>query len=216
MRVTIQPPKPARMLPMLTRLHRDTPAIMSRSLNRSLTTGRAQLARETRKELNVLVGKLKEAMKPKRATRARLQAEITIGRGRRDLIPLKYFYKSGGQRTSGSRYPKPIRVKVKRTIKTVKGGFFGPVGRSHSTDVTFARGLGAHIFKRHGAKRRIQGHRGPRWGQPIRKLFGPSIGAVSKQAWPEARKAANAMFLRTVQHEINRVRKKTSSGILVQ
>ena len=195
MRIEIVAPKPSPIQRQLILASKKGKQAIARSLNRAATAGRKVLTSEVRRRLSLKVGEIKKELTIRKASATLPRATITASR---QVSPLKRFFRSGGHtpssgwkrsrrrvatgrtRPAGKFFkPKRTKVRVGPRTKQVKGGFLGP---------------GAHIYQR-----RARSH------SPIRKLFGPSVGAMTVEAWPRARSAAAAMFLKVIKHELERL-----------
>lgn len=166
-----------------------------RALNRTLTTVRAAAQREIRKEYPGLrAGTVREELKIRRATRAVMNAKITV-QGRR--MPLIDFAASQTRRGVSVRI-KGQRKRVDHAfITTLKSGHKGvfvraPNSKAQGSRMNFRIGVGSRLRKR--------GH-----DLPIAELT--SIGlprAFNNQKVQQALNSlARSTFLKNLQAEIN-------------
>jgi hypothetical protein len=155
---------------------RDVRSALSRALNRTAVTARAQSAREIRAAgYGIQIGAIKKAISLHRAAPTKLQASV-VATGR--PIPLINY---------GARQTKlGTSVKVKGTRKLIKGAFIATMPTGHRgvfvriDSKAHERLLAASGIKAYGGKRGGTGRAGAAYkhGLPIRELFGPSIPAA--------------------------------------
>ena len=163
----------------LENIPKETPHVIRRALNRSLTTMQTAAKKEVRERYHIKAGHIQEHLSTEKATTSNLQVRLQ-GKGR--PIPLDRFKYS--PRTPNPKRKKPISVAVKKDgNKSLPGAFV--------TDSN-----GNKIFKRVGKKR-----------LPIERLYGPSLPQMmNANEIPENVKIAGLdTFEKRVNHDVSRI-----------
>jgi bifunctional DNA-binding transcriptional regulator/antitoxin component of YhaV-PrlF toxin-antitoxin module len=176
----------------LKSIAKEVPKIYTRALNRSIAAARTELSTETRKRYNIKHGDILKAANIKKAesTKQSLMASIRIKSTRRELAQFKVSPKDP---IRGKKPPKFLKVGVmKPGLKKLPGAFLQRGKKSGKV----------HVLKRAGRSR-----------YPILMKYGPSIpemaGNDKIMAVTEAR--AKEIFLKRVDHEMNRALEKVAS-----
>lgn len=163
----------------LEQIPTQTPHIIRRALNRSLTTMQTTAKREVREQYHIKATHIQDHLSSQKATTSNLQVRLQ-GKGR--PIPLDHFKYS--PKTPNPRRKKAISVAVKKDgNKPLPGGFVVDIN-------------GNKIFKRVGKKR-----------LPIDRLFGPSLPQmIDGNEIPENVKTAGMdTFEKRVDHDVSRL-----------
>lgn len=167
---------------VLKRLPNEAKArtVLQRAINRSATSGKTIASKKVREEYVLKAGKINEATKIKKASSAKLEANITW---RGPMVNLKNFKIT--PRTRPKRKSKrQMTAEVKKGKKSVyKGAFIGPNGQ---------------VYRRLTKKR-----------LPIAPVYGPSIPHLmgADKVRSEVQKRTLDVLIKRVDHEISRMLK---------
>lgn len=151
------------------RFPKDVPKIMSRSINKTAVSTRADAARKISAEVAVNISTVKKRIVKTRATFTKFLAELSISRRRIRLIDFKAKVKRG-RKKKGQVQGKPAGVtyKIDRTgsRKLVKQAFIGKIrfGKDRS-------GVTTGVLARKGKGR-----------LPVIQLQGPSLGILFQRS----------------------------------
>lgn len=159
--------------------YRKAPVVISRSLNRSLTTMTKSLNEEIRKEYTVKPTDVKKTLSKSTSSKGNLSAVL---RSKGSVLPLNYFKFS--PKKANPKRKAPIKVGVKKNgMKPLLGAFVADIN-------------GSKIFERAGKKR-----------LPINRLFGPSVPQMARNQ--DIKNIVNQkgydMFNQRLDHEIQRI-----------
>lgn len=162
----------------LGEMSHKAPNVISNALNRALTNVSTNISKEVRKEYVIKAGDVKETLKKQKSTKSTLSASVRSVGG---PVPLDRFRVS--PRTVQPKRKKPIKIAVKKDgLKETLGAFIADIS-------------GIKVFKRQ-TKRRL----------PIKRLFGPSVPQmVNEEVSERINEEGRAMFLRRLDHEVNRI-----------
>lgn len=176
----------------LRAISKEVPKIYARALNRSIQSARTELSREVRKTYQIKHGDITKAAVIRRADASKqsMQASIRIKGTRRELV---LFRISPKDPVGWKKPPKSLKVAVmKGGLKSLPGAF---VQRGKN-------GGSLHVLKRTGKSR-----------YPIHIKYGPSIPemAGNEKVMDVVESRAREIFLKRVDHEINRSLEKVGS-----
>ena len=163
----------------LGEIRNKAPNAISNALNRSLTNVSATLKKEVRSQYHVKAGDIQKTLKMKRATAAKLSAEV---RSSGSPISLDKFKVS--PKTANPRRKSQLKIAVKKNgTKQILGAFIANIS-------------GNKVFKRVG-KHRL----------PIEKLFGPSVPQMASEEGivDTVNTKAAQTYAQRLEHEINRL-----------
>jgi Prophage minor tail protein Z (GPZ) len=178
----------------LEELGRSAPLVMSRALNRAVTSGRAAMAKAISSDTGLASRYVSKEIRVDKAQRTRPVAAVEIA-GRR--IPLIAFQARG---------PEPSRGRGRGVSYRLPGG------RGRVSDAFIATMGSGHrgVFKRKpGARRR--GKPPARSQLPIMELRGPSLPHVFEKKFPVFRAAAEESLLKNLASEISFAQSKSSA-----
>lgn len=144
-----------------------------RALNRTLTTGNAEMARLIAADMKMKVGDVKKAVRQKKASVG--DASVTLAAPLKRL-PLYLF---------GAKGPRPSRGRGAGVVSKLQG---------RMPHAFIARMPSGHegVFERKGMSR-----------LPIKELYGPSIGHVFGKFRPQVAESMAAVFAKNIDHEIS-------------
>ena len=175
-RIKISEVKLARVRRQLAGFPRALPMILSRSINRTTTTARAQTARLFGEKVNMKITYIKKAMKRITASRRKLKGVISISPYR---IALSYF-KGNRQKKTGVSYM--IDKDTGRRI--LAHGFIQTMASGHKV-----------ILKRQTSKR-----------YPIMEPRGPSLGVIfesgRRKIGRRVRRSTRNTFIKNIDQQV--------------
>lgn len=163
----------------LGNMSNKAPDVITRALNRSMTTVAASISRETRKEYSIKAGDIKASLTKTKASKSAMTA---IVKSQGQLIPIDRFRVS--PKTVQPKRKKPIKIGVKKgTLKEVKGPFVANLN-------------GIKVFERTGKNR-----------LPIKRIMGPSIPQMigNEVITNKINQDGLTQFNSRINHEINRI-----------
>lgn len=155
------------------------PNAAANALNRSLTNVSSNLKKEVRAKYHVKAGDIQKTLKIKRASAAKLSAEV---RSTGSPISLEKFKVS--PKTVNPRRKTQLKIAIKKNgTKQILGAFIADVN-------------GNKVFKRVGKNR-----------LPIDKLFGPSVPQMADEEGvvDVVNTKAAETYEQRLEHEINRI-----------
>lgn len=159
---------------------RKAPDVVTKALNRAMTTVAASITREVRQEYNIKAGDVRNTLSKTRASKSTLSAIVT---SRGQVIPIDRFKVS--PRTVQPRRKKPIKIAVKKgnSLRAVKGPFVVNIN-------------GVKVFRREGKKR-----------LPVSRVMGPSVPQMigNEEVRNKINRTGYETFLSRVDYEISRV-----------
>lgn len=167
----------------------DAPArvgkVAARAINRSITSGRAYMARQIARETGLKVGTIKDALPTTQATYLRLEARLAASLKK---IPLIDFNARGPEPSRGLGSGVAYRIGPRRT--RIKDAFIATMKSGH-------RG----VFRRVGrGERKSRGA----WSKnlPIVQLYGPSLGHIFQKYRVPAQGVMDRTLAKNFDHDL--------------
>lgn len=164
----------------LGQFKKEAPKVMSRAINRAISSGKTQASKDTRAKYAVKAGDVNQTIAIKKATKNRLGASFTSKGPRLSLAK----YRTTPSAPRPQKPPKSLKIMIEKGKRVpYKGAFLAESGTMK-------------VFKR------IQSAR-----LPIKELTGPAIPQLLKGSLKEktTEKRAHEVYRSRLDHEIKRI-----------